>query len=43
LQPRARRDCRLPAEVGSQPVTGSVRLGGDGFFDDGVLTVTRVR
>ncbi len=33
----------LPAEGGSQPVTGGVQTGGDGFFNDGVLTVRRVR
>jgi hypothetical protein len=33
----------LPAEGGSQPVTGGVQTGGDGFFNDGVLTVTRVK
>ena len=33
----------LPAEGGSQPITGGVQDGGDGFFNDGVLTVTRTR
>jgi hypothetical protein len=33
----------LPAEGGSQPITGGVESGGDGFFNDGVLTVVRTR
>jgi hypothetical protein len=33
----------LPAEGGSQPITGGVQSGGQGFFNDGVLTVTRTR
>jgi hypothetical protein len=33
----------LPAEGGSQPITGGVQEGGDGFFNDGVLTVVRTR
>ena len=33
----------LPAAGGSQAITGGVQLDGEGFFNDGVLTVTRVR
>ena len=33
----------LPAEGGSQPITGGFQDGGSGFFNDGVLTVTRTR
>jgi hypothetical protein len=33
----------LPAEGGSQPISGGVQEGGDGFFNDGVLTVVRTR
>jgi hypothetical protein len=33
----------LPADGGAQAVTGGVVLDGDGFYNDGVLTVTRVR
>jgi hypothetical protein len=31
----------LPAEGGSQPITGGFSDGGDGFFNDGILTVVR--
>ncbi len=31
---------QLPAAGGSQPVTGGVQADGEGFFNDGVLTVT---
>jgi hypothetical protein len=31
----------LPAEGGSQPLGGGVELGGDGFFNDGTLSVVR--
>jgi hypothetical protein len=34
---------QLPATGGSQAITGGVQDGGEGFFNDGVLTVTRVR
>jgi hypothetical protein len=33
----------LPAEGGSQPITGGFQDGGHGFFNDGVLTVVRTR
>ena len=33
----------LPAEGGSRAITGGVQDGGDGFFNDGVLTVVRTR
>lgn len=33
----------LPAGGGSQKVSGGVQTGGEGFFNDGVLTVTRVK
>jgi hypothetical protein len=34
---------QLPAAGGSQAISGGVQDGGEGFFNDGVLTVTRVR
>ena len=33
----------LPAAGGSQVISGGVQTDGEGFFNDGVLTVTRVR
>ncbi len=33
----------LPAAGGSPALTGGVQDGGEGFFNDGVLTVTRIR
>jgi len=33
----------LPPEGGSQPITGGVQSDGEGFFNDGVLTVVRTR
>lgn len=33
----------LPAAGGSQAISGGVQTDGEGFFNDGVLTVTRVR
>jgi hypothetical protein len=33
----------LPAEGGSQPISGGVQSDGEGFFNDGVLTVVRTR
>jgi hypothetical protein len=33
----------LPPTGGSVPVTGGVQLDGEGFFNDGTITVTRVR